>query len=232
MMPKQPISTLPSRIAVSLLLLVASLLPAQGQVLKMFRLLEDSVPMMRGFQVSFDLFGFCQKQLSDYGQYEGAFRLNLHDQWFPIVEVGIGKADHVNDEVTGLSYKTSAPYFRVGMDWNLLKQKHGPNRMYGGFRYAFTSYKVDLWRSDFPDPVWLWDTGFGVHSEACSQHWLEGVLGIDAQILGPLHLGWSVRYRRRIAHNDGIIGKTWYVPGFGIWGDTRLGGTFNVIVDI
>lgn len=232
MMPKQPISTLPSRIAVSLLLLVASLLPAQGQVLKMFRLLEDSVPMMRGFQVSFDLFGFCQKQLSDYGQYEGAFRLNLHDQWFPIVEVGIGKADHVNDEVTGLSYKTSAPYFRVGMDWNLLKQKHGPNRMYGGFRYAFTSYKVDLWRSDFPDPVWLWDTGFGVQSEACSQHWLEGVLGIDAQILGPLHLGWSVRYRRRIAHNDGIIGKTWYVPGFGIWGDTRLGGTFNVIVDI
>lgn len=232
MMPKQPISTLPSRIAVSLLLLVASLLPAQGQVLKMFRLLEDSVPMMRGFQVSFDLFGFCQKQLSDYGQYEGAFRLNLHDQWFPIVEVGIGKADHVNDEVTGLSYKTSAPYFRVGMDWNLLKQKHGPNRMYGGFRYAFTSYKVDLWRSDFPDPVWLWDTGFGVQSEACSQHWLEGVLGIDAQILGPLHLGWSVRYRRRIAHDDGIIGKTWYVPGFGIWGDTRLGGTFNVIVDI
>lgn len=232
MMPRHLISTSASRIVVSLLLLLLAVLPASGQALKMFRLLEDSVPMMRGFQVSFDLFGFCQKQLSDYGQYEGAFRLNLHDQWFPIVEVGYGKAEHLNDEVTGLSYKTAAPYFRAGMDWNLLKQKHGPNRMYGGFRYAFTSYKVDLWRTDFPDPVWQWDTGFGVNGEKCSQHWLEAVLGIDAQIVGPLHLGWSVRYRRRIAHRDGVIGKTWYVPGYGIWGDTRLGGTFNVIVDI
>ncbi len=232
MTPRQPISTSASRTAVSLLLLLVSLVPAHAQALKMFRLEPDTIPMMRGFQVSFDLFGFCQRQLSDYGQYEGAFRLNLHDQWFPIVEVGLGVAEHMNDEVTGLSYKTKAPYFRLGCDFNLLKKKHGPNRMYGGFRYAFTSYKVDLWRSDLPDPVWQWNTGFGVHDEQCSQHWLEAVLGIDAKIVGPLHLGWSVRYRRRIAHNDGVIGKTWYVPGYGIWGDTRLGGTFNVMIDI
>lgn len=221
-----------SSIAISLLLLSAPAASAQGPKLKMFRLEPDSIPMMRGFQVSFDLFGFCQRQLSDYGQYEGAFRLNLHDQWFPIVEVGYGVANHERDEVTGLAYKTSAPYFRLGLDFNLLKNKHSANRMYGGFRYAFTSYKIDLWRENYPDPVWQWDTGFGVDDEQCSQHWLEAVLGIDAQIVGPLHLGWSVRYKRRIAHDDGVVGKTWYVPGYGIWGDTRLGGTFNVIVDI
>lgn len=232
MTTRLPISTSSSRVVVSLLLLLSTVMPVHAQALKMFRLLADTVPMMRGFQVSFDLFGFCQKQLSDYGQYEGAFRLNLHDQWFPIVEVGYGVGEHTNDEVTGISYKTQAPYFRLGMDFNLLKKKHGPNRMYGGFRYAFTSYKVDLWRDNFPDPVWQWETGFGVRDEQCSQHWLEGVLGIDAKIAGPLHLGWSVRYKRRIAHSDGVIGKTWYVPGYGIWGDTRLGGTFNVIVDI
>ena len=67
---------------------------------------------------------------------------------------------------------------------------------------------------------------------ACSQHWLEAVLGIDAQVFGPLHLGWSVRYKRRLFHDEGDIGQTWYVPGFGIWDDTRLDGTFNVIIDI
>ena len=215
-----------------MLLLVMASLPADAQKLKFLRLEDDTVPMMRGFQVSFDVFGFVQERLSDYGQYEGAFRLNLHDQWFPIVEVGIGRASHTDDEVTGISYKTSAPYYRVGMDFNMLKKKHGPNRMYGGFRYAFTYYNVDMWHQDFPDPVWQWDTGFGVRDERCSQHWLEAVVGIDSKIAGPLHLGWSVRYRRRIAHSDGIIGKTWYVPGFGIWGDTRLGGTFNAIIDI
>ena len=113
-----------------------------------------------------------------------------------------------------------------------MKQKHGPYRLYAGLRYAFTKYKVDLTRDNFPDPVWLWDTGFGVKDEQCSYHWLEIALGADATIWGPLHLGWSVRYKRRIAHKDGVLGRTWYVPGYGVDGDTRLGGTFNVIIDI
>lgn len=232
MMPRQHISTSTLRLAISLLLVMVSAVSLQAQKLKLFRLEKDSIPMFRGFQVSFDLFGFGQLQLSDYGQYEGAFRLNLHDQWFPIVEVGYGKANHDHDEVTGISYKTSAPYFRVGVDFNLLKKKHSSNRLYGGFRYAFTSYKVDLWRQDFPDPVWQWDTGFGVFNESCSQHWLEAVVGVDAKVFGPFHLGWSVRYKRRLAHQDGVMGKTWYVPGYGTWGDTRLGGSFNVMIDI
>ena len=45
---------------------------------------------------------------SDCGQYEGALRLNLHDEWFPIVEAGYGKADRY-DEVTQIYYSTSAP---------------------------------------------------------------------------------------------------------------------------
>lgn len=218
------------RLAISLLLpLLAIGAQAQG---KFFVLQKDSVPFFRGFAVSFDLVGLAMMQLSDHGEYEGALRVNLHDEWFPIVEVGYGKANHERDEVTGLSYKTNAPYFRVGIDRNLLKDKHGVNRLYGGLRYAYTSYKVDVIRNDLPDPVWQWDSGFGVLGDQCSQHWLEAVFGIDAQVFGPLHLGWSVRYKRRLSHNDGILGKTWYVPGYGIWEDTRLGGTFNVIIDI
>jgi len=223
-------TSISSRTVSLLILLIMVIGSAQAQ--KLFRLEKDSVPMLRGFQVSFDLFGAGMLMLSDYGQYEGAFRLNLHDQWFPIVEIGYGKADHHGDQATGISYKTSAPYFRAGVDFNLLKLKHQSNRLYGGFRYAFTSYKVDLWRENYEDPVWKWDTGFGMSGEQCSQHWLEAVFGIDAKVFGPLHLGWSVRYKRRLFHNDGNIGKTWYVPGYGIWGDTRLGGTFNLIVDI
>ena len=85
---------------------------------------------------------------------------------------------------------------------------------------------------DFPDPVWLWDTGYGIKDAQCNFHWIEAVVGVDAKIFGPLHLGWSIRYKRRIAHKEGEFEKTWYVPGFGIYGDTRLGGTFNVIIDI
>ena len=229
MILKQNISTFISKVTISLaLLLVCSTAGAQ----KLFKLEKDSIPLMRGFQVSFDLVGAGQMMWGDYGQYEAALRLNLHDQWFPIVELGYGKADHDDDPVTHLTYKTKAPYFRVGLDFNLLKKKHQSNRLFAGFRYAHTSYKVDLWRQDFPDPVWKWATGFGVRDEQCSQDWLEAVVGIDAKVFGPFHLGWSVRYKQRIAHNDGIIGKTWYVPGYGTWDSSTLGGTFNVIIDI
>lgn len=230
MTKRQYISVSFRRIAISLLLLMAA--TGASAQWKFFSLQKDSIPTFRGFAVSFDLVGLAMMQLSDHGEYEGAFRVNIHDEWFPIVEIGYGKANHERDEVTGIAYRTQAPYFRIGIDKNLLKDKHGPYRLYGGLRYAFTSYKVDLDHKVFSDPVWKWDTTFGVENEPCSYHWLEAVLGVDAKIYGPLHLGWSVRYKRRIAHNDGVIGRSWYVPGFGLDGDTRLGGTFNVIIDI
>ena len=82
---REYISTSVSRVTISLvLLLVCSTAGAQ----KLFMLEKDSVPLMRGFQVSFDLVGAGQMMWGDYGQYEAALRLNLHDQWFPIVELG------------------------------------------------------------------------------------------------------------------------------------------------
>ena len=230
-MTRRPsISVLFRRVAISLLLLMSA--TGASAQWKFFTLQKDSVPLFRGFAVSFDLVGFASMQLSDHGEYEGAFRVNIHDEWFPIVEIGYGKANHETDEVTRISYQTQAPYFRIGIDKNLLKDKHGPYRLYGGLRYAFTSYKVDLDCQDLVDPVWNRRADFGVKDEQCNYHWLEAVLGVDAKIFGPLHLGWSVRYKRRIAHKDGVIGRTWYVPGYGLEEDTRLGGTFNVIIDI
>ena len=224
------ISTSISRLIVSLLLLTLAL-SAQAQA-KVFSLEKDSIPFFRGFAVSFDLVGPAMLALSDHGEYEGALRINLHDQWFPIFEMGVGRANHENDEVTGITYKTTAPYFRIGMDWNVLKKKHGPNRMYAGFRYAFTSFNVDIIRENLPDPVWLSQTGFGIKDLSCVMHWAEIVFGIDAKIIGPLHLGWSVRYKRPLYHKNGDIGNIWYVPGFGTGSDDQLAANFNVIIDI
>ena len=226
------ISSSISRLIVSLLMLFVGISSTQAQVTKMFKMEKDSIPLFCGFSVSFDLVGPAMMMLTSHGEYEGALRVNLHDQWFPIFELGLGRANHENDEVTGLTYKTTAPYFRLGMDWNILRKKHQPNRMYAGFRYAFTSYNVDIIRENLPDPVWQTKTGFGVEGSRCNMHWLEVVLGIDAKVFGPLHLGWTVRYKRRLMHNDGALDATWYVPGFGINDKDNIGANFNVIIDI
>ena len=226
---RQPISISPSRIVVSLLLMLCSLTAGAQGILKLQR---DSIPLFRGFALSFDLVGAAQKMLSDHGQYEGAFRLNLHDQFFPIVEVGYGYASHEDDEVTTISYHTSAPYFRAGIDVNVMKKKHTGNRVYVGLRAAHTSYKVDVSAQSFIDPTWKRTTTYGIKDEPCSQTWAEFLFGIDAKIFGPLHLGWSARYKMRLAHDDGLMGKTWYVPGYGMQDGSAMGVTFNVIIDI
>ncbi len=223
------ICTYISRISISLLLLLATVsTQAQG----FLKLQRDTVPFFRGFAVSADLVGLVQMQVSDYGQYEGALRINLHDQYFPVLELGVGRANHDYDEVTDLSYKTSAPYFRIGADVNIAKNKHAHNRIYAGVRYGYTNYKVDIDCLPFKDPVWKTNSYFRIDGQQCSQHWAEVLFGLDAEIAGPLHLGWMVRYRTRLAHDEGNIGNTWYVPGYGKQDTSNLGFSFNFILDI
>ena len=210
-----------------------ALLPlgAYAQTPRLLPEAKDTTALFRGVAVSADVVGLIQMAVSSYGQYEAAMRVNLKDKYFPVIELGLGKAN-AEDAATQLSYKTTAPYGRVGLDLNLMKNKHDINRLYGGLRYAYTSYKFDLLSPGITDPNWGGTAEFNAKDVEGNYHWLEFVAGVDAKIWGPIRLGWSVRYKRRLAHNDGFVGNAWYVPGYGKSGNTRLGGTFNVIFEL
>lgn len=231
-MTQRRISSFISRaIAISLLLLAVATQSAAQERKDIAKQEADTVALFRGIAVSADLVGLVQLAVSDYGQYEAALRINLKDKYFPVVELGYGKAD-ANDITTSMTFRTKAPYGRVGLDFNLLRNKHDIYRAYAGFRYGCTFYKFDVEGEGIKDPVWGDDVPFSVTGVKANYHWIEGVFGVDAKIAGPLRLGWSVRYRSRIAHDDGTLGNTWYVPGYGKKGGTRLGGTFNIIFEI
>lgn len=191
----------------------------------------DSITTLRGVAVGADLVGPIQLLVGSYGQVEGVARVNLRDKYFPTVELGCGKAD-TNDDATRLHYKTSAPYGRIGLDFNLMKNKHDDYRLLVGFRYGYTSYKFDVDRPALTDPVWGGEALYSAHGVKASCGWAEAVFSIDAKIIGPMRMGWSVRYKLRLHHDDGTIGNTWYVPGYGKQGNSRLGGTFNITFEI
>ena len=190
----------------------------------------DSIPLLRGVAVSADMIGLAETILGSHGQYEAQLRVNLKDKFFPVVEVGYGTAD-ADEVTTGLKYKTSAPYARVGMDFNIARNKHDDYRIYVGARYAMTYYKYDVHAEGLKDPVWGDNVEFSAQGVKANCHWMEAVFGVDAKIWGPLRLGWSARWRRRLAHDNGELGNAWYVPGFGKQGSSKLAGTFNVTVE-
>lgn len=192
---------------------------------------KDTTALFRHVAVSVDLIGPIQLMVSDYGQYEAALRVNLKDKYFPVFELGLGKANGT-DESTNITYKTTGPYGRIGCDFNLLKNKHDIYRLYAGLRYALTYYKYDLSSPGVTDPVWGETAEYGATGVKCNYHWMEAIFGVDAKLWGPIRLGWSLRYKRRLFHNDGDLGSTWYVPGYGIQGGSRFGGTFNVTFEL
>lgn len=237
-MPHTSISTFISRSIVFSLFLVVASLTVQAQssrskaAMEKMRLkqIDDSIPLFRGVQLMVDIVGPIQKAVSSYGQYEAGLRLNLKDKWFPVLEAGYGKAENT-DDATHTSYRTAAPYGKLGIDFNMLKNKHDDYRVYLGVRYACTYFKCDIDHPDVTDPVWGDEVKYSAHGVKANCHWMEFLAGVDAKIAGPLRLGWTARYRRRVHYDNGEMGNVWYVPGYGKQGASRISGTFNVIYE-
>lgn len=192
---------------------------------------SGEMPLIAGFSVSANLAGAVLATVSSYGEFEGAVRANLRGTYFPVVELGIGSSDHT-DSGTNLHYKTRSPFFRIGLDYNALKDKSSGNRLFGGARIGYSSFKYDISGPDLIDPYWHTASPYNFKSLGGNQLWLELVFGIETKIWKFFHVGWSARYKNRISKKADSIGSPWYVPGFGKSGTTVIGGTFNIVFDI
>lgn len=96
---------------------------------------EVHYPLYNGISVSVDLWGPGSKLFgSDFFSSEVAVDVNLKNRFFPIVELGYGNTDTWSDK--GIHYKTGAPYFRIGMDYNALYNKKHGHMILVGLRYA------------------------------------------------------------------------------------------------
>ena len=218
------------RIYTFILSLLCSLTPLLAQQKNIVEK-KDSIHFINGVSVSADMVGLIEYMASDHGQFEAALRVNIRDKYYPVIEVGYGMCDY-DDDVTKIHYKTNAPYARIGIDFNLLKNKHGIYKLFCGARYGFTMFDLDLTRPGLKDPVWGTPAEYGGEGIECNYHWLEAAMGIDAKIWGPLHMGWSIRYRQRISYDCGDLDNCWYVPGYGKGGSSRIGGIFHVTLHI
>ena len=191
----------------------------------------EPLPWFSGIAVSHDLVGSAMYAIASYGQLEAALRINLKGRFFPIIEAGMGHSNHTSDE-TMLHYKTDAPYFRIGCDYNFARDVRSGNRVYGGLRAGHSNFKYDLSGPDTTDPYWETTTPYNFHDLKASATWGELCFGLEAKIWNRLHLGWTARYRLRLSQKESQVGPAWYIPGFGINDGHTISATFNFIYDI
>lgn len=188
----------------------------------------------KGISVGADLFGYIGRIMNDYTSAEVALSANFGNRFFPVVEIGYGSTD-TTDETTRIYYKSGAPYFRVGLDYNFLYKKSGELSNYkivGLVRYGQTTAKYDVTTPPLTDPVWGNSTSLSLTDVEASCSWLEFGVGVQVKVWKNLHMGWSLRYKSRMKEGKGDNSDIWYIPGYGENKSGSFGGTYNIIYNI
>lgn len=203
---------------------------------------EIVYPLYNGLLLGVDLWGPGGKLLgSDFMSAEASVTADLKHRYFPTVEVGYGNTDKWSDD--GIHYKSGAPFFRIGMDYNALYNKKHGHAILVGLRYAMSSFKYDVESSSIDDPIYggslenpnlgddIWGGSIPYSHKGMkgNMHWLEVCVGIRAHVWKSLYMGWSIRMKYRLSSSSDTYGDPWYVPGFGEYGSKTVGVNYSII---
>ncbi len=189
---------------------------------------------IRGINISTDLFGYAYSILDNYSSGEVAITVNLGDKYYPVFEAGYGSTDFT-DETFGIHYKSAAPYYRIGFNYNFTNKRGKSPRssyIYGLARFGWTNAKYDVKTPSMFDPTWGGEVALDLTDVKGFYSWAEMGVGVNVKIWKNLHMGWSIRYKVRLNQTTRHNSNMWYVPGFGNSRHTTFGGTYNIIYHI
>ena len=184
---------------------------------------------LRGFHLSVDAFGYIYPIFvkDKYYSTEVSLSANLKNRFFPVVEAGVGHTDMVS-QLYEIGYSTRAPYYRVGMDYNMQYKKNKPGYIYLGARVGYTAFEYNVDAPSLVDPVWGDEIPMLLTDMPCRAVWGEAVGGVRAEIAKNFCMGWSLRYKYLFYRGPVANGGPWYIPGFGTGKKTALGATYTL----
>lgn len=203
---------------------------------------EEVIPLYNGMYFGVDVYGLGAKLLgSDFLSTELSWSVDLKSMFMPTLEAGFGRTDTWSD--TGIHYKSSAPFFRIGVDYNTkARKKERDSFLYVGLRYGFSPINYDISSLPLTDPIyggvsnpsledyiWGGSVPFSHKGLKASMHWAEVVAGVKVQIYKSFYMGWALRFKYKINASTSEHGNPWYIPGFGQYKSNNLGITYSLI---
>ena len=190
---------------------------------------SEAIPFFQGIYLSTDVFGYIYPIFvkDKYYSSELSLTVNLKNRFFPVVEAGIGYSDMVS-HLYNIGYRTRAPYYRVGMDYNMQYKNGKPSYIYLGGRVGYTSFDYSVDAPPLIDPVWGGEAPVQFTDVPCRAVWIEAVGGVRAEIAKNFYMGWSLRYKYPLYTGPVLNGGPWYIPGHGTGKKTAFGATYSI----
>ena len=185
--------------------------------------------VLQGVYLSGDVFGYIYPIFvkDKYYSADLALTANLNNRFFPVVEAGIGHTNMVS-QLYEIGYSTRAPYYRIGMDYNMQYENGKPNYIYLGGRVGYTAFDYSVNAPALIDPIWGGEVPVQLTDVPSSAVWAEVVGGVRAEIAKNIYLGWSLRYKYLLHQGAVTNGGPWYIPGFGTGKKTVFGATYTI----
>lgn len=174
----------------------------------------DSSAVFNGIFVSTDLAGpvmyaFNQEKL----QTELAIQAGFKNRFYPVIELGVSKAEIESDE--GFTFKAKPSlYFRTGLDYALVR-KQG-NMFFMGLRYGVARSNYDIYNITQYNDYWGETQVVDILNQKATAQFAQVVAGIRVKIIKDLYLGWDVRYNLLFSTTKQANSRMWFIPGYGI----------------
>jgi|GEM_PF-1581730 len=129
---------------------------------------------------------------------------------------------------TLMEYGSKGNYFRIGMDFDLRKDKQGSNRdmFYLGVRYAYARFEQSLSNYQISSDLWPLVTEENI-TFSNQAHWVETIAGFKVEVFKNIYLGLGMRFKLLVYQaGDKTIKRAPYIPGYGKTSSSLIAG-FN-----
>ena len=195
---------------------------------------QEKTPVYGGLFLDVDVVEPAVSLFSD--EHKGAnasVSVDLLHRFLPSVTVGYASYDASSDysgyipQGDGYEYKVDGPYFKVGVDFNMLQSKNKTKKYkpagYVGFRFAFSPFDYEIKNARYEQLSWNREFGYSVSGSSFTRWW-EFVGGIKVPVYKRLYLSLEGNYKLGVKtkHESHSIGNgqqlsvnNTYAPGLG-----------------
>jgi hypothetical protein len=179
---------------------------------------SSKIKLKYGLRVGGDIGKLIRTSFDDdYTGFEVMADYRLKEKLYIAGELGFEEKNTVNDY---LNITTNGSYIKGGIDYNLYQNwLDMDNMIYAGFRVGASTFSHDL--NSFTvystDQYWTPQLTSDTKQEftGLTAFWAEIILGIKAEILNNLYLGFNVQLKFSATQTVPNNFDNVYIPGFG-----------------
>lgn len=150
-----------------------------------------------------------------YGGIDFSAELSMWNRFIPTVELGMGWANSMPEDMNFTYKGKMAVYGKLGMNYNFKFNSSPDYVAMLGIRAGYSSFGYDVKDVRINNGYWDQTKTFDILDQHSHALWGELQLAVRVKLFGNLSAGWAFKYHVLFNHKVNENSDPWYIPGYG-----------------